>query len=120
HAFEVRIVDEGEARAIFADQPFKIELIDGLTRGALDEDGNPIAQGEPPVLTVFQHDTFADLCRGPHIASTEQIDPDAIKLLHVAGAYWRGDERRPMLQRIYGTVWLSKEDLELFLWRRQE
>jgi threonyl-tRNA synthetase len=120
HAFQVKIVEPDEARRIFADQPFKIELIDGLSRGALDEDGNPIAQDEAPVITVYQHDTFADLCRGPHIDNTAQIDPDAIKLLHVAGAYWRGDESRSMLQRIYGTVWLSKEDLELFLWRRKE
>jgi threonyl-tRNA synthetase len=120
HPFEVRIVEADEARQIFADQPFKLELIDGLTRGALDEDGNPIAQGEAPVITVYQHDTFADLCRGPHITSTRDIDPEGIKLLHVAGAYWRGDERRPMLQRIYGTAWLSKADLDLFLWRRQE
>lgn len=120
HPFAVREVSADEARALFADQPFKIELIDGLAQGKLDEDGNPIAQDEAPPITVYEHDTFADLCRGPHLASTAEIPADAIKLLTTAGAYWRGDESRPMLTRIYGTVWKSKEDLDLYLWRRQE
>jgi threonyl-tRNA synthetase len=59
-----------------------------------------------------------DLCKGPHVASTGRIGP--FKLLAVAGAYWRGDEKRPMLQRIYGTVWASQEELDQFLWRREE
>ncbi|WP_428268655.1 threonine--tRNA ligase [Haliangium sp.] len=120
HAFEVREVNPDEARTLFADQPFKLELIEGLSQGTLDEDGNPIAQDDAPPITVYQHDTFADLCRGPHIANTSEIVPEAIKLLTTAGAYWRGDENRDMLQRIYGTVWKSKEDLDQYLWRRAE
>jgi threonyl-tRNA synthetase len=61
-----------------------------------------------------------DLCRGPHVESTRQINPAALKLLKVAGAYWRGDENRPMLQRIYGTVWQTKDELDSYLYRLAE
>jgi threonyl-tRNA synthetase len=61
-----------------------------------------------------------DLCRGPHVENTREINPDALKLLNVAGAYWRGDEKRPMLQRIYGTAWETSEQLEEYLWRQEE
>ena len=61
-----------------------------------------------------------DLCRGPHVGNAREINPDAIKLLNVAGAYWRGDEHRPMLQRIYGTAWETKEQLAEYLWRLEE
>jgi threonyl-tRNA synthetase len=61
-----------------------------------------------------------DLCRGPHVDNTTQINPAAVKLLNVAGAYWRGDEKKPMLQRIYGTVWETAEELEQYLWRLEE
>ena len=71
-----------------------------------------------PPTSVYEHGSFVDLCKGPHVASTGAIGP--FKLLSVAGAYWRGDEKRPMLQRIYGTVWPTQEELERFLWRREE
>ncbi len=71
-------------------------------------------------ISVFKHDTFTDLCRGPHVEDTSKLNPDAVKLLNVAGAYWRGDERRPMLQRIYGTAWKTAEELEQYLWRLDE
>ena len=60
------------------------------------------------MISTYTQDTFTDLCRGPHIDDTAQIPEDAFKLMSVAGAYWRGDENRPMLQRIYGTVWEDK------------
>jgi threonyl-tRNA synthetase len=113
HPFIRREVSPEEARRLFANQPYKLELIDGILQGAADEYGNPIA-GEV-VLSTYRHDTFEDLCRGPHVEHTGQIPVDGFKLLKVAGAYWRGDERRPMLQRIYGTAWPSKRELDDYL-----
>lgn len=111
--FESRQVSAEEARALFADQPFKLELIDGLAKGGLDEDGNEI-QGPVPMST-YRHGNFEDLCRGPHVENTGQIPPDGFKLMTVAGAYWRGDEHNPMLQRIYGTAWRNKNELQRYL-----
>ena len=107
-----------EARKLFRDQPYKLELISGLEAGGFDEHGEPLH--EKPVLSTFSHDTFTDLCRGPHVKDTGEIDPSAIKLMSVAGAYWRGDEKRPMLQRIYGTAWYNKEEMEQYLWKLEE
>ena len=106
------------SQALFADQPYKIELIEGLEAGGVDEYGEQT--DEPPVISTYQHDHFVDLCRGPHLDSTGQIPPDAFKLLTVAGAYWRGDEHNPMLQRIYGTVWPNKQQLEAYLEKLEE
>jgi threonyl-tRNA synthetase len=111
-------VSADQARAQFADQPYKIELIDGLEKGGFDEYGNPLA--EKPVISFYRDGAFVDLCRGPHVDSTGKINPAAIKLLNVAGAYWRGDEKNAMLQRIYGTAWESADDLEQYLWRLEE
>jgi len=84
-------------------QSYKVELIENL----------PDAE-----VGIYQQDTFLDLCRGPHVENTGQIGP--VKLMRVAGAYWRGDERRPMLQRIYGTAWFTQEELDQYLWRLEE
>ncbi|ABU56481.1 threonine--tRNA ligase [Roseiflexus castenholzii] len=117
HPFVYRVVDPDEARALFRDQPYKLELIDGLLHGQ-DEYGE---QGSTnTVISTYRHDTFEDLCRGPHLEHTGQIPPDAFKLMSVAGAYWRGDSNRPMLQRIYGTAWNSKEELDAYLHRLEE
>ena len=116
--FEMRVVSADEAKEIFKDQPYKLELIEGLEAGGVDEYGEPTE--EAPVISTYTHDTFTDLCRGPHLERTGQIKPGALKLLNVAGAYWRGDEKRPMLQRIYGTAWDSNEELEQYLWRLEE
>ncbi|MFN3762157.1 MAG: threonine--tRNA ligase, partial [Anaerolineae bacterium] len=116
--FVYQEIDEAEARRLFADQPYKLELIEGILAGGVDEDGNPTE--ERPVLSIYRHGPFVDLCRGPHVANTREINPDAVKLLSVAGAYWRGDERRPMLQRIYGTAWETPEDLQAYLAWREE
>jgi threonyl-tRNA synthetase len=84
----------------------------------VDEHGNPV--DEKPVISIYKSDTFVDLCRGPHLERTGEINPKAVKLMNVAGAYWRGDEHNPMLQRIYGTAWLSPKDLKQYLWRLEE
>ncbi len=118
HPFVRREVSAEEARAQFKDQPYKLELIDGLDRGGLDEYGNP--SPDKPVISFYTHDTFTDLCRGPHVEHTGQINPSAFKLMSVAGAYWRGDSARPMLQRVYGTAWKTADELEQYLWRIEE
>ncbi|GAC1648683.1 MAG: threonine--tRNA ligase [Herpetosiphon sp.] len=118
HRFEYREVSADEARALFHDQPYKLELIDGLEHGA-DEYGER-AGGADTVISTYKHDTFEDLCKGPHVASTAEIKPDAFKLMRISGAYWRGDEKRSQLQRIYGTVWPSRKELEEHLARLEE
>lgn len=118
HPFVRKEVSADEARQIFNDQPFKLELIDGLESGSQDEDGNPIM--DKVVISTYTQDTFTDLCRGPHVENTGKINPSAIKLMSVAGAYWRGDEKRPMLQRIYGTAWENPKQLEEYLWKLEE
>jgi threonyl-tRNA synthetase len=87
-------------------QPFKVEIVQDLP----ESDG--------PTVSFYRHGTFEDLCRGGHIGSTKELG--AFKLLHTAGAYWRGDETRPMLQRIYGTAWDTQEELDRYLWRVEE
>ena len=114
HPFVRSELDPDEGRAFFVGrgQPFKVEILDDLRTAAA-------AAGQPePIVSTYRHGDFIDLCRGPHVASTGRIGP--FRLLAVAGAYWRGDEHRPMLQRIYGTVWETQEELDRFLWRREE
>ncbi|MBC7237170.1 MAG: threonine--tRNA ligase, partial [Chloroflexi bacterium] len=106
HRFERQEVSREEALAIFAHQPYKQELIRDMP--------------EEETLTIYRHDDFVDLCRGPHIEHTGQLQADAFELLSIAGAYWRGDEKRPMLQRIYGTIWPSREQLQQYLERLRE
>ena len=113
HPFEYREVSAEEARGIFQGQPYKLELIEGLEKGEVDENGNELSA--PPVISTYKQDTFEDLCRGPHVEHTGQIPADAFKLMTVAGAYWRGDEHNPMLQRIYGTAWRNKKELKRHL-----
>lgn len=117
HPFIYKVVSAEAARAIFAGQTYKLELIDGLAQGQ-DEYGEAGAQST--VISTYQHDTFEDLCRGPHLEHTGQIAVDGFKLMSIAGAYWRGDEKRAQLQRIYGTAWNSKEELDTHLFRIEE
>ncbi len=114
HPFELSEETPEEARAALVerDQPFKVEIVDDL-RAASERDGTPM-----PPTTFYRQGPFIDLCRGPHVASTGKIGP--FKLLGTAGAYWRGDETRPMLQRVYGTAWATQEELDAYLWRREE
>ena len=102
--FVREVVSREEALRIFGSSPYKVELIEGL----------------PPdeIISTYQQGAFLDLCRGPHVDSTGEIGP--FKLLSIAGAYWRGDEKRPMLQRIYGTAWPSQEELDAHLQRLEE
>jgi threonyl-tRNA synthetase len=114
HPFLRREIPFAEARAAADDagQSYKVEILDDLASRAK-------AAGEAlPITSFYEHGSFSDLCKGPHVATTADLGP--FKLLSVAGAYWRGDEKRPMLQRIYGTVWESQEELDQFLWRREE
>jgi len=97
-------VSRAEARKRFKDDPLKLERIDDLK--------------EDEVISVYTDGPFVDLCRGPHVPSTGKIQH--FKLLHAAGAYWRGDEKRQMLQRIYGTAWFTKEALEQYITRLEE
>jgi threonyl-tRNA synthetase len=116
--FEYQELSEAEARQLFADQPYKLELIDGILSGKGDADGAAI-EG-PPKLSIYRTGGFVDLCRGPHVANSKEINPAGIKLINTAGAYWRGDERRPMLQRIYGTAWETAEALQAYLFKLEE
>ena len=104
HPFVREEVDRAEAKRRFMDDPLKLERIEDL--------------GPDEVISVYTDGPFVDLCRGPHVPGTGAIKH--FKLLHAAGAYWRGDERRQMLQRIYGTAWFSKDDLEGYVRRLEE
>jgi threonyl-tRNA synthetase len=119
YPFQRREVSIEEAKKEFADQPYKLEQIERLAAGRVDEHGE-VAEGPAETLSLYTHHHFTDLCRGPHLDHTGQVNPEALKLLSVAGAYWLGDERRPMLQRIYGTVWPSKKELEAHLQKLEE
>lgn len=102
--FQVREVSRDEALALFQANPYKTELIQGLP--------------EDEAITLYTNGDFTDLCRGPHTENTGNIG--AFKLLNTAGAYWRGDEKNKMLQRIYGTAFATKEELEAYLNRLEE
>ncbi len=116
--FEKQVVSPEEAKKVFEGQDYKIELIEGLESGGFDEYGEPL--DEAPEISFYQHGEFVDLCRGPHVEHTGKINPSAVKLMSIAGAYWRGDEKNPQLQRIYGTAWKSAKDLKEHLWRLEE
>jgi threonyl-tRNA synthetase len=121
HKFTTREVSAEEARDLFRDQPYKLELIDDLVNGREDENGNRIAQPAQR-LTIYTQDTFTDLCRGPHVESTKEIDAKAFSITYkpVAGAYWRGNEANKQLTRIYGTGWETAEQLQDYLHRLEE
>ncbi len=96
--FTCETVSKEEAKKLFADQPYKLELIEEIP---------------DPTVTVYRQGNFTDLCRGPHVASTKDIGK--IKLLSIAGAYWKGDEHNPMLQRIYGTAFFTQKEVDDYL-----
>lgn len=118
--FERAEVERDEALSVFADQPYKVEIIEGV---AGDAEGAEREAGSGEVISLYRNTSegdvrFTDLCRGPHVPGTGRIK--AFKLLRSAGAYWRGDETKPMLQRIYGTAWESKDALDDYLHRLEE
>jgi threonyl-tRNA synthetase len=102
--FERRVVSKDEARELFADDPLKLERLEEL--------------GDDEVISVYRNGPFLDLCRGPHVPSTGRVRN--VRLMSSAGAYWRGDVKRQMLQRIYGTAWFSEKDLAEHLTRIEE
>jgi threonyl-tRNA synthetase len=112
--FEQSSMTIAEAKQFFADQPYKLELIEELAAGKVNENGDPISKPVSEVGIYTQRE-FVDLCRGPHVGFTKQIKANAVKLLRTGGAYWRGDEKRPQLQRIYGTAWHNRVELDEYL-----
>ncbi len=124
-AFERKEIGLDEAKKIFGElnQQFKIELINDLEKyGTTEEDKIKEAVKKEKVekATIYQTGKFVDLCRGPHIASTKEINPDSFKLEKIAGAYWRGDEKNPMLTRIYGLAFNNKKELDEYVKMIQE
>jgi threonyl-tRNA synthetase len=103
--FKKKIVSKEEAEKIFKDEPYKLELIKEI-------------EGEN--VSIYESGKFVDLCAGPHVKSTKEIDLNAFKLVKIAGAYWKGDEKNPMLTRIYGIAFESKEELENYLRIQEE
>lgn len=106
HDFTKEVLTRQQALELFKDQPFKCELI------------NDLPEGEE--ISVYRSGNFVDLCRGPHVANTKEINAQSFKLMKIAGAYWRGDENRPMLTRIYGTAWEKPNDLQDYLTMLEE
>ena len=104
--FEKEVVSRQQALELFKDQPYKCELINDLP---------PDAE-----ISIYRSGNFVDLCRGPHIANSKEINAQSFKLQKIAGAYWRGDEKRPMLTRIYGTAWETPNDLKTYLTMQAE
>ena len=102
-AFVAEEISKDKARELFATQPYKLELIDEIPDST---------------ATIYTQGSFTDLCRGPHLGSTGEVK--AFKLTHIAGAYWRGDEKQTMLQRIYGVAFENQKELEEYLWRQAE
>ncbi len=101
HEFVRKEVTRDEARELFKDQKYKLELLDAIPEGE--------------TVTIYNQGNFTDLCRGPHVANTKELAADGFKLLSIAGAYWRGSEKNKMLTRIYGTAWASKADLKAYM-----
>ena len=108
-SFERESLSIDEALEMFEDQPFKSEII----RGVDEAEGAGASE-----VSIYRNDAFVDLCRGPHISSTGRLK--AVKLMRSAGAYWRGDENKPQLQRIYGTAWEDRKALRKYLNRLEE
>lgn len=104
---EVKIVSEEEARDLFKDQPYKLEIIDSI-----------VANREK--ISIYTIGEFTDLCEGPHVGNTKEIDAHAFKLTRIAGAYWKGDEKNTMLTRVYGLAYDTKEELEAYELQQEE
>ncbi|MCD6528092.1 threonine--tRNA ligase [bacterium] len=103
--FERKIISKEKAEKIFKDQPYKLQLIKELPG---------------KTVSIYQNGNFIDLCKGPHVKTTKEINSQAFKLIKIAGAYWQGDEKNPMLTRIYGLAFKSKKELEDFIERQKE
>ncbi|MFH1461306.1 MAG: threonine--tRNA ligase, partial [Patescibacteria group bacterium] len=106
--FEKKEVSFEEAKKIFRNQPYKLELIQDLKKEKNKK------------VTIYQAGDFIDLCKGPHIKSAREIKPEAFKLTSLAGAYWKGNEKNKMLQRVYGVAFNTKKELNQYLKQQQE
>jgi threonyl-tRNA synthetase len=124
---DLEAIEERMRSQVSANLPFERTELDRETAlNQLENEGQAykveivreLPDADAQVISFYRHGAFNDLCRGPHVETTTQLGP--FKLLSSAGAYWRGDENRPMLQRIYGTVWESQQDLDRYLWRLEE
>src|SRR5258708_23756418 len=102
--FQRREVPRAEAQKIFADDPLKLERLSELR--------------DDEIISVYTDGPFVDLCRGPHVPDTSRVQH--YRRTHTAGAYWRGDSKRQMLKRIYGTAWFKKDELDAYLHRVEE
>jgi threonyl-tRNA synthetase len=109
--FEKKMISLEEAKEIFKEQPYKLELIEELRSNLKSQKSN---------VSCYLLDDFIDLCQGPHLKSTKEIDPQAFKLTKIAGAYWKGNEKNPMLTRIYGIAFKTKKELDDFLKKEAE
>ncbi len=105
--FRIKKLERKDTKKIFGNQPFKLELTKDLIK-------------EKQPLTAYESGDFTDLCAGPHVKSTKEINPDAFKLTKIAGAYWRGNEKNKMLTRVYGTAFETKEEMEAYLKLQEE
>ena len=105
--FKKKKISISEAKKLFKDQPYKLELVKDLIKT------------KSPIM-IYISGEFTDLCKGPHVKSTKEINPDAFKLTKIAGAYWRGDEKKPMLTRIYGVAFKTKKELDEYLKFQEE
>ncbi len=103
--FEKKIISKNEAKEFFKNQPYKLELIEEMKQN---------------YITLYRSGNFFDLCLGPHVKSTKEINPEAFRLIKIAGAYWRGLEKNPMLTRIYGVAFKTKKELEDYLKKEAE
>ncbi|MBQ2206323.1 MAG: threonine--tRNA ligase [Treponema sp.] len=106
HDFVRKEVSKEEALKLFADQPYKVELINDLPEGEL--------------ITTYEQDGYLDLCRGPHVSNTKEINAQSFKLTKMAGAYWKGDSSRPMLNRVYAVCFYKPNDLKDYLKMMEE
>lgn len=100
-------ITPAKARSLFKNQKFKLDLIKDFVK-------------EKKPLTAYATGSFVDLCRGGHVKNTSEIDSEAFKLVKIAGAYWKGDEKKPQLTRIYGAAFLTKKELDTYLWQQEE
>jgi len=116
-------IDEAIAFFQKTNQPFKVELLKDLKmKGttAMSEEEQKTIGKEVKTVSIYKTGGFVDLCRGPHVASTKELPADAFRLTKIAGAYWRGSEKNPMLTRIYGAGFIAKKDLDKYLWQQEE
>ena len=124
---DLEAIEAGMRRQVAADLSFErseLDRADALSKVGAEGQNykveiiSELPEEQAAVVSFYRHGEFSDLCRGPHLDTTGHLGP--FKLLHTAGAYWRGDEKRPMLQRIYGTVWETQAELDGYLWRLEE